>query len=140
MPQYALPAFAGLAVATIVMLLITQTKGRGPWPPWTIPAAFVIPFVAWTGFVLFVEGPDVLWPMLTDSLWGLHAWYDRLMSLAAAFFLLQNRARAAGMKSEVWVLVVIATGSIGLLLMLARSLYREEKLIAPAGSGRKQGA
>ena len=31
------------------------------------------------------------------------------------------------MKSEVWVLIVIFTGSIGLFLMLARTVYLERK-------------
>jgi hypothetical protein len=47
--------------------------------------------------------------------------------VTAAFFLLQNRARAVGMKSEVWVIIVIFTGSIGLLLMLAQTIYLERK-------------
>jgi hypothetical protein len=59
--------------------------------------------------------------------WGIQIWYDRLASVTAAFFLLQNRARAAGMKSEVWVLVVIFTGSLGLLTMLARTLKLERQ-------------
>jgi hypothetical protein len=58
---------------------------------------------------------------------GLQVWFDRLIGVTAAFYLLQNRARAAGMKSEVCVLVVIATGSIGLLLMLARTLHLERR-------------
>ena len=49
------------------------------------------------------------------------------MSVTIAFFLLQNRARAVGMKSEVWVIVVIFTGSIGLLLMLAQTVFLERK-------------
>ena len=140
MPQYQLLAFVGLAVAAIVMLLITQTKGRIAWPGWTVPVVFVVPFVGWTVLAILVEGPDALWPMLTGSMWGLHVWYDRLLSVTAAFFLLQNRARAAGMKSEVWVLMVVFTGSIGLLLMLARTLFREQKLAALPTSQRKQGA
>lgn len=67
------------------------------------------------------------WQTYTGSLWGIQVWYDRLLSVTAAFFLLQNRARAAGMKSEVWVLAVIVTGSMGLLLMLARTVYLERK-------------
>jgi hypothetical protein len=130
MPQYQLLAFAGLALAAIVMLLITQTKGRVAWPVWIVPVVFVVPFAGWTVLAIIVEGPAALWPLLTGSMWGLHVWYDRLMSMTAAFFLLQGRARAAGMKSEVWVLVVIFTGSIGLLLMLARTLFREQKLSA----------
>jgi hypothetical protein len=31
------------------------------------------------------------------------------------------------MKSEVWVLLVIVTGSMGLPLMLARTVYLEQK-------------
>jgi hypothetical protein len=35
------------------------------------------------------------------------------------------------MKSEIWVLLVIFTGSIGLLLMLARTLFVERQQAAP---------
>ncbi|WP_395661680.1 hypothetical protein [Aestuariivirga sp.] len=61
------------------------------------------------------------------SHWGVQVWFDRLLSVTIAFFLLQNRARAVGMKSEVWVLVVIFTGSIGLMLMLAQTVHLERK-------------
>jgi hypothetical protein len=59
------------------------------------------------------------------------------MSVAAGFFLLQNRARAIGMKSEVWVLAVIFTGGIGLLLMLARTVYLERRKTILADQGAK---
>lgn len=118
---------AGFAVAAIAMLLVTQTKQRVSWPAWLVPAAVVVPFAAWTGVAVVEEGLFGFWPMLMGSHWGLQVWFDRLMSVTAAFFLLQNRARAAGMKSEVWVLAVIFTGSIGLLLMLARTVYLERK-------------
>ena len=95
-------AFSGYALAAIIMLLVTQTKERVAWPGWLVPGSF----------------------------WGVQLWYDFLISLTAAFFLLQNRARAAGMKSEIWVLLVIFTGSIGLMLMLARTLYLERKAAA----------
>lgn len=118
---------AGFAVAAIAMLLVTQTKQRVSWPAWLVPAAVVVPFAAWTGVAVVEEGLFGFWPMLMESHWGLQVWFDRLMSVTAAFFLLQNRARAAGMKSEVWVLAVIFTGSVGLLLMLARTVYLERK-------------
>jgi len=48
----------------------------------------------------------------------------------AMLLVTQTKERVSGMKSEVWVIVVIFTGSIGLLRMLARTLYRERKLAA----------
>lgn len=120
-------AFSGYAVAAIIMLLVTQTKQRVAWPGWLVPAAMCIAFTVWTGLALAREDVRAVWPILASSFWGVQLWYDFLISLTAAFFLLQNRARAAGMKSEIWVLLVIFTGSIGLLLMLTRTLYLERK-------------
>lgn len=120
-------ALAGFAVAAVAMLLVTQTKERISAPAWLIPAVVAVPFAALTVFAVVEEGLFGFLPMLTGSPWGLQVWFDRLMSVTAAFFLLQNRARAAGMKSEVWVLAVIFTGSIGLFLMLARTVHLERK-------------
>jgi hypothetical protein len=121
-------ALAGFAVAAAVMLLVTQTKKRVAWPGWLVPAAVAVPLAAWTGIAIAESELFGFWALLTDSAWGLQVWFDRLAAVTAAFFLLQNRARAAGMKSEVWVLAVIFTGSIGLLLMLARTVYLERKM------------
>lgn len=127
MPSTELVAFAGFAVAVVAMLLVTQTKDRVSWPAWLVPAAVVVPFTVWTGLAIFKEGLFGFWPVLMGSYWGVQVWFDRLMIVTAAFFLLQNRARAVGMKSEVWVLVVILTGSIGLMLMLAQTIHLERK-------------
>ncbi len=129
-------ALGGFAVAALAMLLVTQTKERVAWPAWLVPTAVVVPFAALTAYAIATEGLFGFWPLLTRSPWGLQAWFDLLLCLTAAFFLLQNRARAAGMKSEVWVLVVITTGSIGLLLMLARTVYLERQQ-AREGEGEK---
>ena len=120
-------ALAGFVVAAVIMLLVTQTKERVSWPGWLVPAVVVVPFAAWTGFAIGEQRIADFLPLLTASPWGLQLWLDRLVSVTVAFFLLQNRARAAGLKSEVWVIAVIFTGSIGLLLMLALTLYRERK-------------
>lgn len=124
-------ALAVFVIAAIVMLLVTQTKDRVGWPAWLVPAAFGVLIAGWTGFALYTEGLSGLGAVLGSSVWGLQFWTDRLASTAAAFFLLQNRARAAGMKSETWVIAVIFTGSIGLLLMLARTVYLERKADLP---------
>ena len=127
MSPFELIALAGFAIAAVAMLLITQTKERVSAPAWLVPVVIVVPFAVWTGIAIAEEGLFGFVPMLAESHWGLQVWLDRLMCLTAAFFLLQNRARASGMKSEVWVLAVIFTGSIGLFLMLARTVYLERK-------------
>lgn len=120
-------ALAGFAVAAVTMLVVTQTRERVAWPAWLVPAVVAIPFAAWTGLAIVTEGVAGFWSLVTVSYWGLQLWFDRLMSVTAAFYLLQNRARAAGMTSEAWVLAVIFTGSLGLLLMLARTARGERE-------------
>lgn len=120
-------ALAGFAVAAVAMLLVTQTKERLSAPAWLVPVVIVVPFAVLTGLAIVEDGLFGFLPMIAESPWGLQVWFDRLMSVTAAFFLLQNRARAVGMKSEVWVLAVIFTGSIGLFLMLAQTVYFERK-------------
>ena len=134
MPDLHWAAVAGLAVAVTTMLMVTQTKHRVAWPGWLVPAVAGIPMAALTIFAITAEGPSAFWSLYTGSLWGMQVWYDRLMSVTAAFFLLQNRARAAGLKSEVWVLLVIFTGSIGLLVMLAQTVYLERHKDSAAAS------
>lgn len=127
MPWAELIVLAGFAAAVAAMLLVTQTKERVSWPAWLIPAVAVVLFAIWTGIAIFTEGIFGFWPVVMGSNWGVQIWFDRLLSVTAAFFLLQNRARAVGMKSEAWVLAVIFTGSIGLMLMLAQTVQLERK-------------
>jgi hypothetical protein len=127
MPWTEFLALAWFSVAVVAMLLVTQTKERVSWPVWLVPAAVFVPLTAWTILAIIKEGFLGFWPVLMGSYWGVQVWFDRLMSVTAAFFLLQNRARAVGMKSEVWVVIVIFTGGIGLLIMLAQTVYFEQK-------------
>jgi hypothetical protein len=122
-------AFTVFVITAVVMFQITMTKERVAWPGWLIPAAAVIPAALWLGVALQAEGPLGFWTLVTSSHWGVQLWIDRLMILAAAFFLLQNRARAAGMKSEAWVIAVLFTGAVGLLIMLAVTVRRERQAV-----------
>jgi hypothetical protein len=127
MPAFQWIAMLGLGLAALGMLLVTQSKERVSWPAWLVPAVILVPFAGLAVFALRSQGLPALWETYTGSWWGLLAWFDRLVGVAVAFFLIQNRARAAGLKSEVWVLLVICTGSLGLLLMLAMTLYWERR-------------
>jgi hypothetical protein len=128
-----LAALTAFALAAFLMLLVTQTKHAVSWAVWLIPTAAFGALAALIGLAISQHGLDNFWPAVTGSSVGLMIWVDRLMAVAVAFFLLQNRARAVGMKSEVWVLGVIVSGSLGLVLMLARTLYLERR--APSSDG-----
>ena len=125
MPAAQPTAVAGLMVFIVAALMVTQTKERVGWPAWLVPVAIAVAVAAASVVAIVEEGPFRFLPGPGASLWELVVWYNLLMALGAAFFLLQNRARAAGMKSEVWVLLVVFTGGVGLLLMLARTLQLE---------------
>jgi len=105
----------GCAVAVVVMLLVTQTKERVSWSAWLVPALTVPVFAVWTGIVIARERLFGFNEIISGSLWGLQLWFDRLLSVTA------------GIKSDVWIIFVIVTGSIGLLAMLARTVYLERR-------------
>lgn len=127
LPDFRLVAVAGMLLFIAVALQITQTRHRVRWPGWLVPAGAVLPLAAWSVLAILREGPFGFIQSQTGSLWGMLIWYNLLAGLGVAFFLLQNRARAAGMKSEIWVLFVAFTAGMGLLVMLARMLYLERQ-------------
>jgi hypothetical protein len=127
MTSLQLLALLAVAATAVTQLLITQTKQRVEWPGWLVPAAAVVVLAGWVFVAAIQEGPFAFLEIQTSSRWGIAIWLNMLLCATAAFFLLQNRARAAGMKSEVWVLLVIFTGGIGLLAMLAVMLYLERQ-------------
>ncbi|MEM1081806.1 MAG: hypothetical protein AAGH65_09525 [Pseudomonadota bacterium] len=120
-------------LAASAMALIHSTKERVSWPAWLVPLIVVIPVIGWTGYTLVDEGLGSFFPMLMQTKWGLLIWIDRLLCLTVAYYLLQNRARSAGMKSDLWVLAIVTTGCIGVLLMLARMVYLEDQVLASEG-------
>lgn len=65
--------------------------------------------------------------------WNNQIFLDLLMSAACAYFLLLERARAVSMRVLPWFLAIAGLGSIGLLAMLARVLFLEQKARIPQG-------
>lgn len=127
MPEFQLIAVAGMLAFIVAALFVTQSKEPVAWPAWLVPAVIVLPVAAWSVVAILQEGPFGFLASQTDSLWGMLVWYNLLLAQGAAFFLLQNRSRAAGMKSEIWVLAVALTAGVGLFVMLAVTLYLERE-------------
>ncbi len=129
MPQslYAvLPIVAGLLFVGVTLTLLARpTSGQGGG--WLVPAAFAAAFLGWSLYTVGAEGPLGFWPNHTANAWGNQVWFDLLLAIGTAWALLLPRARAVGMRPLPWLVLIAASGSIGLLAMVARCLMLESK-------------
>lgn len=96
-----------------------------------LAAALCGGFSAYTAITIATEGVMPVIVNHTANLWGVQVWWDLLISVTIALFLIAPRARAAGMNLPMWTLLVVATASIGLLAMCAR-LFWLERAVAKA--------
>lgn len=117
-----------LAIIPVVLITILALRLKGPQPRhiWIVPAVFCIALTAWTIPTAIKEGPLGFLSAHSQTLWGNQVWFDLLMALTLAWFLIMPRAKALGMKLPIWLLS-LSLGSIGFAAMLARMLYLEEK-------------
>jgi hypothetical protein len=93
--------------------------------------AFVVlsgSFFLFSAYVITKEGALGFWSEHTRNLWGNQIWLDLLLFAASAWFLLMPRASKLKMHLVLWLFVVLGLGSIGLLLMISRILFLEERV------------
>lgn len=121
MPSLPLLALAGLAVVIICVI----SAGRTPIRSWWVPAMMSAAFFAYSLWPILTLRPLGFWPEHVSDPWSVQIWFDLLCSIGVGWALLAPRARTAGMTPWPWLALIVATGSIGLLVMLARVLYRE---------------
>ena len=121
MPSLPLLALAGLAV----VLACAISAGRTRITLWQVPAVLCAAFFAYSLWPVLTLGPLGFWDEHVRNLWGVQIWFDLLCAIGVGWALLAPRARAIGMVPWRWLVLIAATGSIGLLGMLARVLYRE---------------
>jgi hypothetical protein len=94
---------------------------------WLFPAVLSISFLIFSLVTISREGILGFWTAHTENMWGNQVWFDLLLAVGIAWFLIMPRARAAGMRPAIWLVLVMCTGCIGLLAMLARLLQLEEQ-------------
>ena len=126
MPSLQLLALAGLAVVLVCVI----SSARSPIRRWQIPALICAAFFAYSLWPILTLGPLGFWPEHVSDPWSVQIWFDLLCSIGVGWALLAPRARAVGMVPWPWLALTLALGSIGLLAMLARVLYREEAATA----------
>lgn len=94
---------------------------------WLLPAALAVVFAAFSVRTVLSEGPLGFWPEHTRNSWGNQIWFDLLLAVGVAWGLLLPQARALGMRALPWLAFIAATGSVGVLSMLARVLYLRQQ-------------
>jgi hypothetical protein len=117
-------AYAG---AIAVILGIALGRGGAPARPWLLPAGLGAAFLLFSAVTVAREGLLQFWVNHTANLAGNQVWFDLLIAVGIAFWLIAPRARAVGMALLPWAVAVVATASIALLPMLARLVWLEQR-------------
>lgn len=116
-----------LAAALAVLAYVAVTLRRGAAPRVWLVAATGAAFAAWSAYAVLDGGPLGFWPIHTRSPWGAQVFLDLLLMAEVAWFALQPRLRARGIDPWPWLVLVVATGSIGMLAVLVRLLVAERR-------------
>ncbi|WP_245804498.1 hypothetical protein [Erythrobacter tepidarius] len=126
--ELALTPFIALAggglVCAVTAIIVAFARPDAPGNA-MLAAILSAGFAGFTAITIATEG---VFPVIlnhTANLWGVQVWWDLLFSLGIAFVLILPRARAQGMNLPLWMMLVLATASIGLLAMCARLFWLE---------------
>lgn len=124
------------AVLLVISLLIAICRRNAADNQWLVPTSLAVLFAGWSAIALREGGPLGFWAEHVRNAWSNQIWLDLLCAAGTAFVLLLPRARAVRMFVWPWLALVLATGSLGLLAMLARCLWLEGR---SAGHGFVEG-
>ena len=94
---------------------------------WMVPAGFSGLFFGWSLYAIWSEGPLGFWPEHIRNLWGNQIFCDLILGISVGWVMLAPRAKALGMKLLPWFVLILCTGNIGLLAMLARFLFLHQR-------------
>lgn len=122
-----LPVLAGV-MFVVVGIYNATSSGNVKKNAWMAPAALSIVFACLSLQAVITEGAVGFWVEHTRNLWGNQIWFDLLLAGGVAWFFAAKKARSLGLRSWPWLLVIVATGSIGLLAFVARILYAQSLL------------
>lgn len=128
MPQSLFAVLPAIAIALFIVAALALLLRQDKAPPgtWLVPAGLAALFLGWSLYTVAAEGPLGFWYEHTRNGWGNQVWFDLLLALGVAWALLLPRARSARMRPLPWLVLILCTGSIGLLAMLARCLFLEK--------------
>jgi hypothetical protein len=122
-----LPAIAG-ALLVLFALYVTFKDDTPAKKLWLLPATLSLLFALFSLRAITTESLFGFWTEHTRNLWGNQIWLDLLLAVGIGWLLVVPQAKALGMRPLPWLLLVVCTGCIGFLIMIARLLYLQENL------------
>ncbi len=125
-----LPWIAGVGFVAVIFAIAQRPHGSSFKRIWIVPALLSGLFLAWSLLTIFTEGLTGFWPEHTRNMWGNQIWFDLLLAAGVACGVIAPRAKACGMNVLLWFGFVLCTGSIGLLAMVSRLLFLEQRAAA----------
>jgi hypothetical protein len=91
---------------------------------WIYPALVSAIFLVFSASTAIREGPLGFWAHhAAGGWWGNQIWFDLLINASIAWVMMAQSAKRLGMNLPLWMILVISTGGIGTLAMLARLLW-----------------
>ncbi len=124
---YAILPCVAVAVFVISAFAMLAVGGGTRTAGWKVAAMFALLFFVWSVHTVISEGPFGFWTEHSRNAWSNQIWFDLLLAIGAAFFLLLPRARAAGMRPLPWLIFILCSGSVGLFAMISRCLFLETR-------------
>ncbi len=117
------------SVVLIVMFFVYLAFGGGALRrgAWLVPAALCAAFTLFSIYPVVTEGPFGFWPNHSQTFWGNQVWIDLLLALGVACYFIADRAKQLGIRVAPWLLLVLCSGSIGVLAFLSRVLFVQER-------------
>lgn len=114
-------------VAAVLLIIIAVNIATKSEPAkgniWLLPALLSATFLAFSLYAVATEGSMGFWVEHTRSAWGNQIWFDLLLAIGIGWALIVPQAKAQGMRLLPWLVLILATGSIGFLAMFSRLLY-----------------
>jgi hypothetical protein len=117
----------GAGAVGAVAFLGYFAAGRSGAGKWQIAALLAAGFFAFTLIPVMREGPLGFVANHNASFWGIQVFWDLILALCAALFLAAPRMKRAGMNLWLSALPVALLGSIGLLVVLTRLFWLEQR-------------
>ncbi len=116
---------AGLFLCiTIGALLATSKRDKHNWQ---LPAALFAAFLIFSLYTVVADGLIGFWNNHTQNASGNQVWFDLLLAIGISWVLILPRARAQNMRLPLWLIFICSSGCVGLLAMVARLFWLENK-------------
>ncbi|PZV16955.1 MAG: hypothetical protein DCF20_07340 [Pseudanabaena sp.] len=119
-----------MIAATFFLLFTVYILAKDGQPmknSWLFPATLSLLFFLFSCDAIVSEGLLGFWIEHTRNLGGNQIWFDLLLGVGIGWALVVPQAKAVGMRLYIWLVLIVSTGSIGFLAMIARLLYLQER-------------